>query len=378
MPVALGIMLAACGSAQAAAYQLTLLDNMGSGAVDVRAINNVGQIVGVSGGQATQWLADGHGSVLGSGGNSGADDINDAGQIVGYQTDASGTAHAVVWQNGTSTLLAVPDQQSSYATGINNAGAITGRYTAAALSGNTVTTVSRGAIWNDASATPGTLPALLSPDSVLPASLNNLGQVAGTSTSTVPTLPGEDPAYSSAAVVWANGQLKSLQTSNSIASDINDQGQVVGWSNLGYHFQSLGVAELWDAAGEHALTQISEAFSKAFEINALGQIVGTLQTHSGSNFGLDNAVLWENGNTVNLNSLLDPDLVAAGWRLSSANAINDQGWIAGNAVNDLTHQTAGFLLRPSAVPEAATGGMWLVGLALVGATVRRARGRSAV
>lgn len=47
----------------------------------------------------------------------------------------------------------------------------------------------------------------------------------------------------------------------------------------------------------------------------------------------------------NLNDLLDGELVAAGWRLVNAVAINDAGWITGIARNDITGVQAGFLMR---------------------------------
>jgi hypothetical protein len=68
-------------------------------------------------------------------------------------------------------------------------------------------------------------------------------------------------------------------------------------------------------------------------MNAGGTIVGTAQKFdlSGNLLG-DRAVYWgTSAAAVDLNSLIDP---AGGWVLTSAAAISDTGWIAGNGLYD--------------------------------------------
>jgi len=103
------------------------------------AISNTGEIVGISGGCATYWkngVATQLGGLPGScdGVLSGANSVNDLGQIVGWSQTTSGCAngntcfHAVTWsQSGTiSDLGTLPGETESLATKINLFGLIIG------------------------------------------------------------------------------------------------------------------------------------------------------------------------------------------------------------------------------------------------------------
>ena len=61
------------------------------------------------------------------------------------------------------------------------------------------------------------------------------------------------------------------------------------------------------------------------------------------------ACLWENDTYFNLNDLVDA--TAAGWTLTEAQDINDNGWIVGYGYNPSGSQQA-FLLTP--IPEPGT------------------------
>jgi hypothetical protein len=76
---------------------------------------------------------------------------------------------------------------------------------------------------------------------------------------------------------------------------------------------------------------------------------------------------------IDLNIYLDKSLVDAGWVLTGADDINDQGWIVGSAYNNLTQQSHGFLMAP--IPEPETYAMLLAGLGLMAAVVSRSRRR---
>jgi probable HAF family extracellular repeat protein len=81
--------------------------------------------------------------------------------------------------------------------------------------------------------------------------------------------------------------------------------------------------------------------SSANDINDLGQIVGN------SEIG---AFIWEKGVTSNLNNLIN---VNSGWTLTSAEAINEQGYIVG--YGNFNGKTRAFLLKPQQqIPELTT------------------------
>jgi probable HAF family extracellular repeat protein len=122
-------------------------------------INNAGQVVGFSSaatGGGFIWqngVMTNLGSLSGGGYSSSAFDINNAGQVVGYSYTASGTARAFLWQNGVMTDLggAPPVGEGVYARGINNAGQAVGQ----GISYDEVNDVSiqRALLWQNGSMT---------------------------------------------------------------------------------------------------------------------------------------------------------------------------------------------------------------------------------
>jgi probable HAF family extracellular repeat protein len=358
-----------------AAYQFSVLDGLGGIMVSAAAINNVGQIVGYSSlassdvvQHATLWEG-GKVTDLGaaSGGNSWAYGINDAGQIVGASLPAGDTSqHATIWTNGTPTLLPTPAGSFSGAGSINNAGQIVGNYFTA---DNFDTT--QPLIWNNGVVS--TLPSVAGTFTTASA-INNAGLVAGQVNHTDGGLPGEPYDMLGHAIVWRDGALSDQSSlgpdSETYVNSINDLGQMVGEAEPA-GIKHVMHAVLWDANGVHDLGTTGAEFSDANDINNLGQIVGSL-TFSGVNAPA-HAALWDHGNLIDLNTLLDADAVAEGWELMSANGINDNGWIIGNARNLLTGAQAEFLLQPSAVPEVAALPSWLLGLGLMTLALRRRR-----
>jgi probable HAF family extracellular repeat protein len=136
----------------------------------------------------------------------------------------------------------------------------------------------------------------------------------------------------------------------SAAWAINDLGQVVGSSNIPTELHvrhafiySNGVLTDLDA-------RIGAGGSIGNDINNRGQIVG----FSG---GLGAFVL-RGDDAESLNALLDH---ATGWQISDVSAINDQGQIAATGVLDGTSYAV--LLTP--VPEPAIVGMLALGLGVL-------------
>ena len=114
--------------------------------------------------------------------------------------------------------------------------------------------------------------------------------------------------------------------------------------------------------------------SFANALNNVGQVVGYTYIGDGSTLSGStdkHAVLWNGNVATDLNSFLDAGSVSAGWVLTQANGINDNGWIVGDAINTLTGETHAFQLAP--VPEPETYAMMLAGLGLVGAAAARRR-----
>ena len=149
------------------------------------------------------------------------------------------------------------------------------------------------------------------------------------------------------------------------ADDINNFGQVVGWSDKGAFIweENKGVtyiangnrawaindegqvlvsgsssAFIWEENKEVVdIGTLGGAYSQAYGINNDGVVVGT----SANTRGRDTAFIWTKGKISDLNQYVDAD---SGWLLQYANDINESGQIVGiGALNGVTHA---FLLDP--------------------------------
>lgn len=246
--------------------------------------------------------------------------------------------------------------------------------------------------------------------------INNLGQVVGWSTF--------DSGLSTSAILWTNAtarKLDSLGGARSVAWSINDESAIVGHSE-GVDFPEHAV--LWQGASLIDLNLISDNSSKATAINNTGQIFGygssissihgitwngllatdtgfagltancnlapsicrqnqigqAVDSYTPLGSSLTHAIIWDgvrsyDNNFTDLNTLLAPSVAASGWLLVTATGINNNGDIVGDAVNTITGITHAYMLV-SQVPEQSTASMFLLGLALLGYTIRAARGRS--
>lgn len=298
-------------------------------------INASGQIVGVQGTNPTTPLSwsssQSTGNFLSIGGNSpiygggNVNAINDAGKAVGnIFTSAGGEAHIWDVEGNTTTSLGNLGRYS-FANDINNAGQVVGF-------GDTSTNANYHALmWNTSNQT-----------------ITNLG--AGFSGG------------------YRNGQWYPGFYSSE-ANAINASGLVVGNANYTDNASSGGYshAMLWDTNNNTVINLGKLAIDTqtyAYDINDAGLIVG-------SSGGI--ATLWSNGSIYNLNSFLDESTVNAGWELTEAKGINNNGWIVGNAYNASQGLSSAFLLAPVSVPvpEPETFAMLLMGIGVLRLTVRR-------
>lgn len=342
-------------TAAAPRYNLALLDNIYGTAV---AINNAGEIAGnrwspETGGRAFSWSG-GQLNVLpadmrsataisGQGHIAGVSEVYEEGG--GYQMTMAG----LVYHEGTITGVGEEFQPNTSSgrwyrfttpVGVNSSGV--------------------AAVNTEATGGGGAFIAYASGSTILPmwraAAINDAGQVAGTSSYTA----------GSHAVVYDDGQLTDLGTlpndsSNgfgSSATDLNDTGTVVGSSNYGFgeanHMHSFLYRNgQMVAIGDWTNTNYAKA------VNNLGTVIGSYRSNDPADSG-EHAYLYLDGEQYELDTLLNG---SAGWRISTAEDINDSGQIVGQACNQAGACFAA-LLTP--VPEPATYAMLLAGLGLVG------------
>lgn len=324
------------------------------------------------------------------GNSSNAQSINNFGVVAGYAATSSGQSHACLWADGQIADL-IPDRNKSAGLAINNLGQVAG-----AFEKPEDNAMSRAFFFDGTTLVDlGTLGGTES----IAFDLNDLGQVVGYSRM---GMNNPDP-ISTQAFVWQNGVMVGLGTlggSVSYAYGINNKGEIVGEASTDSQTHAFvwkdnvmtGLGTLggtWSEA--HAIneasqiagvSEISDGFWRAFlyrdgsmqnlgtlggdiswaiGINNLGQIVGYSDLITGndlSDFSDYRAYLWENGQMIDLNTLIDGN---SGWNLFSAYSINDLGQIVGEGI--INGQTHAFLLTP--VPEPMTLAM----LALGGLTV---------
>lgn len=341
LALAATLLATASAGAYGQSYRFQALGTLGGTLNYASAISNSGQVVGWSSTlgdadrQATLW--DGNSVIaLGAPGTpSDARGINDFGRIVGN------TSAGLTWWDAASPSSAVTVSSGCRAGAINNLGQIAA---SCVVPGEIPKIVVR---WDRNSATSLGSPGI----NVSVSAMNDTGKIVvttsigasaagywdGTKWATLLNLPGQGPPN---------------------AQGINDAGQVVGSSYVdGLHPH----ATLWNGSTPTDLGGVPGYTSSwAADINNLGQVVG-------SSKGV--ATLWNGMVAFDLNTFLDAATRDAGWMLTYATGINEQGWIIGNAINVVTNASSAFLLTP--VPEPETYALMLVGLIFVVRVARR-------
>jgi probable HAF family extracellular repeat protein len=300
-------------------------------------------------------------------------DINEAGQVVGYATSAAGPQRAFLWSDGVMTDLGTLGGSSSKANALNDVGQVVGK-----------STVTTGSFATEAFLWQGGVMAGLGLSAAEPAAINEAGQVAGYFST--------NSGYR--AFLWQGGvvtEIGDFGGGSSVATDINNAGQVVGSAlttvvgSLGpvYHaflwqngvMTDLGVLPGLEESGAAAINSLGQIVgssdrtdpetytvtsysflysdgvmttlpvpsseSYAGDINDSGQVVGTMR--AGNGVGPWRAYLYSDGVVTDLNSLIP---AGSGLHLYSATAINNAGQIVGYAYDAAAHYHA-FLLTPT-------------------------------
>ncbi|MEA2525649.1 MAG: hypothetical protein QOF01_5137 [Thermomicrobiales bacterium] len=274
--------------------------------------------------------------IKGEKGVSAAQDINAAGQIVGYVQASNDLTRATLWVSDEATNLGDLGG-GSLAVAINDAGVVVG------WSSSTADNHLHPIVWIDGEMT--ALELLPKGERGMALNINGDGLVVGFSTL------GPDEQGASApqhAVAWEDGKpidLGVIAGDYSEALGINAAGQIVGRSTTGADQTEFGPgshAVLWDGDEITDLGALADGeISVAAAINARGEIVGRSSVAPGESFGQNHATLWRDGEVLDLNDLVEggSDVV-----LDNAYDINDDGIIvAMGKAGGIEHA---FLLTP--------------------------------
>ncbi len=322
----------------ATSYAITDLGDLGGGVSSAGRINESGQIAGTSY-VTTEYHAFLYNNsamsdlgALWEGTNhfSNAFGINNLGQVIG-----ASSGNACLFSNGQIVNLSnLPGFSAHVAYDINDSGQIVG-----------TTDNGYAYMYQDGTMTIiGTLPGSFRSDAN---AVNSSGQVVGTATYYNNTWH---------AFLYDNGQMQDLGTlegmSWSQAIDINAQGQVVGasgnvdapvWSHAFLYSNGqmidLGTLPGYSYEGEGC------------GVNNQGQVVGkSVRSSDYASHGF----LYRDGIMTDLNTLIESD---AGWTIEEATAINNAGWIVGSGINPMGQRHAYLLTPttpPSIVAQPLT------------------------
>jgi probable HAF family extracellular repeat protein len=132
----------------------------------------------------------------------------------------------------------------------------------------------------------------------------------------------------------------------SLATSINNFGQVVGWSLTDIPDKCFSGTQQWGFVWQDGQMRglpplVGDCDAQANMGNVFGTIVGNSMGVAPNGWPVTRAVLWRNGKAVDLTTLLPP---GSGWQLTFAAGINDLGEIVGSGINPEGIERA-FLMR---------------------------------
>ncbi|MBA4111590.1 MAG: hypothetical protein C0487_18580 [Leptothrix sp. (in: Bacteria)] len=358
---ALAIASVSLGLATSASAQYYTVQDLGQ--VDAYALNAFGQVAGVdySGSSAQGFYTGVNGigmnviSLPEGSGNSWAYGINDQGQVVGQYADGAGDARGFVTGSGGQgfTGVSYPGSGSVNVLAINGSGQYVGWADSQAIASG-----AQGNGWQTLDI-PSNLVSIAS-------AINASGQVLG-----VAADPQSENSYTTF-LTGPNGQgfnqVGSPLGVPFFGGGLNNHGDVVGQA-----FTESGMRAFFVGANNGTtidLGTLGGTFSRAMAINDQGAIVGfstAVGDYTGSNSEAF-IILGEGQEMVRLSSLT----VNFEGSLSEAVAVNNAGQILTKSFG------RSYLLTPTAIPEAQTSAMMLLGLgAIAWIGVRQQRRRHA-
>lgn len=272
------------------------------------------------------------GLLPGGGLGGGSGDVNDRGQVVGSALNTIPDPcnvlglptqfRAFLWQNGVMLDLGTLGGSEAGAWFINDHDQITGISETQMEDPATGCPFIHPFFWQNGTMIDiGTLGGV----EAQPQALNQLGQVVGIS-----AIAGNQAIHP---FLWSKGQLTDLGTLGGHEAEtnfINDRGDIVGESDVPGPNPQFHHAVLWTRDQIIDLGVLpGDACSHAFHVNSHGQIVGSSTDEELCHVAGKHAVLWEEGEPKDLNTLIPP---GASLKLTFAFSINDKGEIAGVGV----------------------------------------------
>jgi len=246
------------------------------------------------------------------------------------------------WQNGRMTALPTLGGNNSWATGVNHQGQIAGFAETITQDASCVAPQVfdyEAVVWGPKQGEIHEFPPF-SGDTISAATdINDNGQVVGCSGACATATP----TACAHALLWQHGSVTSLGSlggvMDNLALFVNNRGDVVGASDLPGDATAHGF--LWSQGnGMQDLGTLPGDFSTfAVAINDEGQVVGQSCDQSGN----CRAFFWQGGVMTDLNALVLP---GSSLYLTGASDINNRGEIAGYGYDPSTGDTPAFLAIP--------------------------------
>jgi probable HAF family extracellular repeat protein len=233
--------------------------------------------------------------------------LNDRGEVVGVSSTEQHDNHAFLYSGGRLQDLGTLGGSASGAVGINNAGQVVG-WSFGSDGGHRAFLYS-GSRMQDIS------PAGTEHAGAI--AINERGQVAGWSQTRASDGSVQWRGFTYGSSTGATAALGTLGGTHSHVRAINDAGQVVGEANLDGDRESH--AYLHDGERMTSLGGLGGAQSRAADINGAGQVVGQASLANGE----QRAFLWNGGTLTDMGTL--------GGTRSQAADINDRGQAVGHA-----------------------------------------------
>ena len=321
-------------------YLPVLMSGSGMSVTNATSINDSGDVVGVAKTKAVLWqdnalvpLSSGYHFRI-----SVPSGISDTGMIVGSQYNNPEKLHGLTWTPSSHLLPTVEGFHYVEPVAVNGAGDVVGDTRSGTRDHfgavNSHAFLMRNGLMTDLGTLGGQHSCALG--------INGSDVVVGKSDVDRGIIGAIDStAPQTHAFAWSAGQMKDLGTLgglNSLAYSVSNVGAIAGYSDTIY---GTAHAFLYQSGIMHDLGALEgDDTSVAMAVNDRGLVVG----YSGDQQSDDSekAVLWTNGTTVDLNTLLPKN---SGWDLQYARAINDKGEIVGRGT--YRGHKSGFLLVPS-------------------------------